>query len=195
MKGAARGYGEVKGSGVTSSPAFQHTVFSASIGGGQAEDADRERRGSEEPKRSDMSTTATMGEMANSAVEFYPKGSRGRGGGAGAGAGAGAGGRADGSHSGGDFGASVSELRELMELRGTDAIQKIQDSYGDTEGLCQRLQSSTTDGERGSEGGVGGREGGREGARGWSNHLGGNGRADIQKGWMEEEGMVGLMKE
>lgn len=92
-----------------------------------------------------MSTTATMGDMANSAVEFYPKGSRGRAGGAG-GAG-GAAGRADGSHSGGDFGASVMELRELMELRGTDAIQKIQDSYGDTEGLCQRLQSSTTDGE------------------------------------------------
>lgn len=88
-----------------------------------------------------MSTTATMGEMANSAVEFYPKGSRGRGGGGGGAA------RADGSHSGGDFGASVKDLRELMELRGSDALQKIQDSYGDTEGLCQRLQSSTTDGE------------------------------------------------
>ncbi|XP_035513348.1 plasma membrane calcium-transporting ATPase 3b, partial [Morone saxatilis] len=84
-----------------------------------------------------MSTTATMGEMANSAVEFYPKGTRGGGGG---------GGRADGSQAGGDFGVTVNELRELMELRGTDALQKIQDSYGDTEGLCQRLQSSTTDG-------------------------------------------------
>ncbi|TKS76951.1 Plasma membrane calcium-transporting ATPase 3 [Collichthys lucidus] len=84
-----------------------------------------------------MSTTATMGEMANSAVEFYPKGTRGTGGG---------GGRPDGSHAGGDFGVTVMELRELMELRGTDALQKIQDSYGDTEGLCQRLQSSTTEG-------------------------------------------------
>ncbi|XP_037540980.1 plasma membrane calcium-transporting ATPase 3b [Nematolebias whitei] len=84
-----------------------------------------------------MSTTATMGEMANSAVEFYPKGTRGRGGG---------GGRADGSISLGDFGVTVKELRELMELRGADALQKIQDSYRDTEGLCQRLQSSTTDG-------------------------------------------------
>uniref|UniRef100_UPI0037E95185 plasma membrane calcium-transporting ATPase 3b isoform X3 n=1 Tax=Semicossyphus pulcher TaxID=241346 RepID=UPI0037E95185 len=84
-----------------------------------------------------MSTTATMGEMANSAVEFYPKGTRGGGGG---------GGRADGSHAGGDFGVTVEELRELMELRGTDALQKIQESYGDTEGLCQRLQSSTTEG-------------------------------------------------
>ncbi|KAG7224259.1 hypothetical protein INR49_000502 [Caranx melampygus] len=84
-----------------------------------------------------MSTTATMGEMANSAVEFYPKGTRGGGGG---------GGRADGSHAGGDFGVTVTELRELMELRGADALQKIQDSYGDTEGLCQRLQSNTTEG-------------------------------------------------
>ncbi|KAM4570857.1 plasma membrane calcium-transporting ATPase 3b isoform 3-T3 [Fundulus diaphanus] len=84
-----------------------------------------------------MSTTATMGEMANSAVEFYPKGTRGRGGG---------GGRADGSLAGGDFGVTVKELRELMELRGADALQKIQESYGDTEGLCQRLQSSTSDG-------------------------------------------------
>uniref|UniRef100_A0A1A8KD03 Calcium-transporting ATPase n=1 Tax=Nothobranchius kuhntae TaxID=321403 RepID=A0A1A8KD03_NOTKU len=84
-----------------------------------------------------MSTTATMGEMANSAVEFYPKGTRGRGGG---------GGRADGSLAGGDFGVTVQELRELMELRGSEALQKIQDGYGDTEGLCQRLQSNTTDG-------------------------------------------------
>lgn len=79
-----------------------------------------------------------MGEMANSAVEFYPKGTRGRGGG---------GGRADGSLAGGDFGVTVKELRELMELRGADALQKIQDCYGDTDGLCQRLQSSTTNGE------------------------------------------------
>ncbi|XP_061543790.1 plasma membrane calcium-transporting ATPase 3b isoform X8 [Phycodurus eques] len=80
-----------------------------------------------------MSTTATMGEMANSAVEFYPKGTRG-------------GGREDGGHGGGDFGVTLKELRELMELRGGEALQKIQDSYGDTDGLCQRLQSSTTDG-------------------------------------------------
>ncbi|XP_071331136.1 plasma membrane calcium-transporting ATPase 3b isoform X4 [Trachinotus anak] len=84
-----------------------------------------------------MSTTATMGEMANSAVEFYPKGTR---------AGSRGGGRADGSHAGGDFGVTVQELRELMELRGADALQKVQDSYGDTEGLCQRLQSNITDG-------------------------------------------------
>ncbi|XP_061665450.1 plasma membrane calcium-transporting ATPase 3b isoform X7 [Syngnathoides biaculeatus] len=80
-----------------------------------------------------MSTTATMGEMANSAVEFYPKGTRG-------------GGREDGGRGGGDFGVTLKELRELMEFRGGEALQKIQDSYGDTDGLCQRLQSSTTDG-------------------------------------------------
>lgn len=79
-----------------------------------------------------------MGEMANSAVEFYPKGTRGVGGG----------GRADGSHAGGDFGVTVAELTELMELRGADAIQKIQESYGDADGLCQRLQTSKTDGEQ-----------------------------------------------
>ncbi|KAG9269598.1 plasma membrane calcium-transporting ATPase 3 isoform X7 [Astyanax mexicanus] len=77
-----------------------------------------------------MSTTATMGEMANSAVEFYPKR---------------AGSRAEANHSG-DFGVSLDELRSLMELRGAEALQKIQENYGDTEGLCQRLKSSTTDG-------------------------------------------------
>ncbi|XP_049608352.1 plasma membrane calcium-transporting ATPase 3b isoform X1 [Syngnathus scovelli] len=83
-----------------------------------------------------MSTTATMGEMANSAVEFYPKATRGGGGG----------GREDVSRGGGDFGVTLKELRELMELRGGEALQKIQDSYGDTDGLCQRLKSNTTDG-------------------------------------------------
>ncbi|XP_022533131.2 plasma membrane calcium-transporting ATPase 3b isoform X4 [Astyanax mexicanus] len=77
-----------------------------------------------------MSTTATMGEMANSAVEFYPKRT---------------GSRAEANHSG-DFGVSLDELRSLMELRGAEALQKIQENYGDTEGLCQRLKSSTTDG-------------------------------------------------
>ncbi|XP_073678768.1 plasma membrane calcium-transporting ATPase 3b [Garra rufa] len=77
-----------------------------------------------------MSTTATMGEMANSAVEFYPKR---------------VGGGAEANHAG-DFGVTLDELRSLMELRGAEALQKIQDSFGDVEGLCQRLKSSTTDG-------------------------------------------------
>ncbi|TRY90631.1 hypothetical protein DNTS_003698 [Danionella cerebrum] len=79
-----------------------------------------------------MSTTATMGEMANSTVEFYPK----RGGG---------GGGAEANHAG-DFGVSLDELRSLMEVRGAEALQKIQDSFGDVDGLCQRLKSSTSDG-------------------------------------------------
>lgn len=79
-----------------------------------------------------MSTTATMGEMANSAVEFYPK--RGEGG-------------AEANHAG-DFGVTLEELRSLMELRGAEALQKIEDSYGDVDGLCQRLKSSTSDGKR-----------------------------------------------
>ncbi|XP_030623200.1 plasma membrane calcium-transporting ATPase 3b isoform X1 [Chanos chanos] len=82
-----------------------------------------------------MSTTATMGEMANSSVEFYPK--------------RGAGGGTDANHSG-DFGATLEELRALMELRGAEALQKIQESYGGTEGLCQRLKSSTVDGLSGN---------------------------------------------
>ncbi|XP_039507884.1 plasma membrane calcium-transporting ATPase 3b isoform X4 [Pimephales promelas] len=77
-----------------------------------------------------MSTTATMGEMANSAVEFYPK--RGVG-------------SVESNHAG-DFGVSLDELRSLMELRGPEALQKIQESFGDVEGLCQRLKSSTSDG-------------------------------------------------
>uniref|UniRef100_A0AAY4CXC9 Calcium-transporting ATPase n=1 Tax=Denticeps clupeoides TaxID=299321 RepID=A0AAY4CXC9_9TELE len=69
--------------------------------------------------------------MANSAVEFYPK--------------RGAGGGAEANHTG-DFGVTLEELRTLMELRGAEALQKIQDNYLSTEGLCQRLKSSTTDG-------------------------------------------------
>lgn len=79
-----------------------------------------------------MSTTATMGEMANSAVEFYPKRS---------------GGSEEANHAG-DFGVTLEDLRTLMEMRGPEALQKIQESYGDSEGLCQRLKSSTSDGER-----------------------------------------------
>lgn len=46
-----------------------------------------------------------------------------------------------------DFGVSLEELRNLMELRGAEAIQEIQESYGDIEGLCHRLKTSPTDGE------------------------------------------------
>uniref|UniRef100_A0A8C6TSE8 Calcium-transporting ATPase n=1 Tax=Neogobius melanostomus TaxID=47308 RepID=A0A8C6TSE8_9GOBI len=46
-------------------------------------------------------------------------------------------------------GVRADSLRELMEFRGNDALQKIESSYGNTEGLCQRLHSSTTEGEAG----------------------------------------------
>ncbi|KPP57324.1 hypothetical protein Z043_124970 [Scleropages formosus] len=46
---------------------------------------------------------------------------------------------------GGAFGCSLSEVRSLMELRGTEAIVKIQEDYGGTEGLCRRLKTSPTE--------------------------------------------------
>uniref|UniRef100_A0A672NKB8 Calcium-transporting ATPase n=1 Tax=Sinocyclocheilus grahami TaxID=75366 RepID=A0A672NKB8_SINGR len=57
------------------------------------------------------------------------------------------GGGAEANHAG-DFGVTLEELRSLMELRGAEALQKIQDSYGDVEDLCQRLKSSSSNGER-----------------------------------------------
>ncbi|KAM4613140.1 plasma membrane calcium-transporting ATPase 2 isoform 14-T14 [Polymixia lowei] len=48
------------------------------------------------------------------------------------------------------FGCSVMELRSLMELRGTEAVVKIQEDYGDTEGLCSRLKTSPTEGLAGA---------------------------------------------
>lgn len=47
----------------------------------------------------------------------------------------------------GDFGCTLKELRSLMELRGTDGIQRIQECYGDVQGLCSRLKSSPVDGK------------------------------------------------
>ncbi|XP_036389492.1 plasma membrane calcium-transporting ATPase 2-like isoform X6 [Megalops cyprinoides] len=46
----------------------------------------------------------------------------------------------------GEFGCSLQELRSLMELRGTEALLKIQEDYGSTEGLCRRLKTSPTEG-------------------------------------------------
>uniref|UniRef100_A0A3P9N5K5 Calcium-transporting ATPase n=1 Tax=Poecilia reticulata TaxID=8081 RepID=A0A3P9N5K5_POERE len=45
-----------------------------------------------------------------------------------------------------EFGCSLKELRSLMELRGAEAITKINETYGDTQGLCSRLKTSATDG-------------------------------------------------
>ncbi|XP_057212328.1 plasma membrane calcium-transporting ATPase 3a isoform X1 [Triplophysa rosa] len=70
-----------------------------------------------------------MGDLGNSTVDFHPTKPRmDRGG-----------------HEG-DFGTTVNELCSLMELRGAEALQKIQETYTDTEGLCHRLKTSPADG-------------------------------------------------
>ncbi|XP_067293234.1 plasma membrane calcium-transporting ATPase 4 [Pseudorasbora parva] len=46
----------------------------------------------------------------------------------------------------GEFGCTLKELRSLMELRGTDGLQKIQECYGDVQGLCSRLKTSPIEG-------------------------------------------------
>ncbi|XP_075691470.1 plasma membrane calcium-transporting ATPase 3 isoform X2 [Rhinoderma darwinii] len=68
-----------------------------------------------------------MGDL-NSSVDFYPKNQR-----------------REQNHAGG-FGCTLQELRSLMELRGAEAIQKIQDSYSDVHGLCRRLKTSPIEG-------------------------------------------------
>ena len=45
-----------------------------------------------------------------------------------------------------EFGVTVSELRELMELRGNDAYQRIQTQYSGVLELCKRLYTSPTEG-------------------------------------------------
>ncbi|XP_056590540.1 plasma membrane calcium-transporting ATPase 2 isoform X6 [Triplophysa dalaica] len=67
-----------------------------------------------------------MGDMTNS--DFYSKNQRN-----------------DSNHAGG-FGCGLMELRSIMEVRGTEAVVKIQEDYGGIEGLCQRLKTSTTEG-------------------------------------------------
>nr|XP_060619154.1 plasma membrane calcium-transporting ATPase 3 isoform X2 [Anolis sagrei ordinatus] len=69
-----------------------------------------------------------MGDMANSSVDFYPKNQR-----------------RELNHAGG-FGCTLAELRSLMELRGAEALQKVQETYSDVNGLCRRLKTSPTEG-------------------------------------------------
>lgn len=68
--------------------------------------------------------------MANSSIEFHPKPQQQR----------------EMPHVGG-FGCTLAELRNLMELRGAEALQKIQEAYGDVSGLCRRLKTSPTEGK------------------------------------------------
>ncbi|XP_039653419.1 plasma membrane calcium-transporting ATPase 2 isoform X6 [Perca fluviatilis] len=67
-----------------------------------------------------------MGDMSNSG--FYAKNQRN-----------------EDNHAAG-FGCSVMELRSLMELRGTEAVVKLQEDYTGVEGLCKRLKTSPTEG-------------------------------------------------
>ncbi|KAL2775939.1 plasma membrane calcium-transporting ATPase 1 isoform 4 [Daubentonia madagascariensis] len=50
----------------------------------------------------------------------------------------------------GDFGITLTELRALMELRSTDALRKIQESYGDVYGICTKLKTSPNEGLSGN---------------------------------------------
>ncbi|XP_078139965.1 plasma membrane calcium-transporting ATPase 4 [Centroberyx gerrardi] len=56
---------------------------------------------------------------------------------------------AEGNHEG-DFGVTVMDLRDLMELRSGEAVAKIGDSYGDVQGICRRLKTSPIEGLSGN---------------------------------------------
>ncbi|KAK1901267.1 Plasma membrane calcium-transporting ATPase 2, partial [Dissostichus eleginoides] len=56
----------------------------------------------------------------------------------------------EGNHEAG-FGCSVMELRSLMEMRGPEAVVKLQEDYTGTEGLCKRLKTSPTEGLAGDQ--------------------------------------------
>uniref|UniRef100_UPI0037E85421 plasma membrane calcium-transporting ATPase 1-like isoform X1 n=1 Tax=Semicossyphus pulcher TaxID=241346 RepID=UPI0037E85421 len=49
-----------------------------------------------------------------------------------------------------EFSCSLQELRSLMELRGPESVTRIQECYGDVNGLCARLRTSPVDGLDGS---------------------------------------------
>ncbi|XP_029133669.2 plasma membrane calcium-transporting ATPase 1 isoform X2 [Labrus bergylta] len=49
-----------------------------------------------------------------------------------------------------EFSCSLQDLRALMELRGPESVTKIQECYGDVNGLCARLRTSPVDGLDGS---------------------------------------------
>ncbi|XP_058022171.1 plasma membrane calcium-transporting ATPase 2 isoform X1 [Ahaetulla prasina] len=70
--------------------------------------------------------SAAMGDMTNS--DFYSKNQRNE------------------ANHAGEFGCTLQDLRSLMELRGMEAVVKIKETYGDTEGLCRHLNTSPTEG-------------------------------------------------
>ncbi|XP_066526318.1 plasma membrane calcium-transporting ATPase 4 isoform X1 [Hoplias malabaricus] len=56
---------------------------------------------------------------------------------------------AEGNHEG-DFGCTVMDLRELMELRSAEAVNKISNVHGDVHGICRRLKTSPIEGLSGN---------------------------------------------
>uniref|UniRef100_A0A8C0EX53 Calcium-transporting ATPase n=1 Tax=Bubo bubo TaxID=30461 RepID=A0A8C0EX53_BUBBB len=56
---------------------------------------------------------------------------------------------AEGNHEG-DFGCSVVELRNLMELRSAEAVARLNDSYGGVQNVCKRLKTSPVEGLSGN---------------------------------------------
>lgn len=46
-----------------------------------------------------------------------------------------------------EFSCSLQELRSLMELRGAESLTRIQECYGDVNGLCTRLRTSPVEGK------------------------------------------------
>ncbi|XP_005810691.1 plasma membrane calcium-transporting ATPase 1-like isoform X2 [Xiphophorus maculatus] len=60
---------------------------------------------------------------------------------------------AEGGHDGGhdgDFGISMQELKDLMELRSSEAVGKIQDGHGDVQNICRKLKTSPIEGLSGN---------------------------------------------
>ncbi|XP_054032377.1 plasma membrane calcium-transporting ATPase 4 isoform X4 [Dryobates pubescens] len=56
---------------------------------------------------------------------------------------------AEGNHEG-DFGCSMVELRNLMELRSAEAVARLSDSYGGVQNVCKRLKTSPVEGLSGN---------------------------------------------
>lgn len=46
-----------------------------------------------------------------------------------------------------EFGVTSADLRGLMELRSAEAVNKIQETYGDVQGICRRLKTSPIEGK------------------------------------------------
>lgn len=49
--------------------------------------------------------------------------------------------------SSGKYEVDVQQLRDLMEVRGTEAVTKIKEQFKDAQGLCRALKTSPNEGE------------------------------------------------